>query len=96
MANILIVDDERITRQLLQKIIEKRGYTCLLAESAEEARALLEETPVDLLVTDVMMPRETGLDLVRYTLPKYPDMAVIMVTAVESTLFSEFAQSEGV
>ena len=96
MATILVVDDEQITRQLLQRIIEKRGYTCLLAESAKEARALLGEHPVDLLITDVMMPKETGLDLVRHILPKYPDMAIVMVTAVESDLFSEFAQSEGV
>ena len=42
MATILVVDDEQITRQLLHKIIEKRGYKCLLAESAEEARGLAE------------------------------------------------------
>lgn len=60
---VLVVDDEAVVRDATAMVLRHLGYTVQTVASAAEARAYLEETPVALLITDVMMPGETGLDL---------------------------------
>lgn len=83
MANILIVDDEMQIRDILKRTLIKKGYDCTLAASASEARQHLKEKNIDLVLCDVTMPGESGVDLARYIGTEYEDTAVIMVTAVE-------------
>ena len=61
--HILIVDDDRRIRQLLKKYLTDNGYRVTTAETAAEARQRLEGLAFDLIVLDVMMPGESGLDL---------------------------------
>jgi len=63
---ILIVDDEAGIRELLEKILRRHGYEVLEAGDGEEALAVFREHPgaIDLLITDVMMPRVGGPELV--------------------------------
>lgn len=63
--HILIVDDDRRIRELLKKYLSDNGYRASTAENAAEARAQLENLTYDLIVLDVMMPGESGLDLTR-------------------------------
>jgi len=60
---ILVVDDEEMLRRAAQRILEKNGYTVLVAEDGEEALALLRSKEVDLVFTDMMMPKLGGSDL---------------------------------
>ncbi len=83
-ASILIVDDEQPVRNLLAKILEQAGYSCKAAAGAAEARQCLNREAFDLILTDVMMPGETGIDLIRFISEAYPDTGIIMVTAVEN------------
>ena len=57
---LLIVDDERANRQLLEIMLEPEGYELLLATNGEEALAMMERQPPDLVVLDVMMPGMNG------------------------------------
>ena len=75
---ILVVDDEMPIRMLLQKILEANGYICRTAENAGHARELLDEKPSDLVLCDINMPGESGLDFIRFVLKAYPDTAAIM------------------
>src|ERR671911_622272 len=59
---ILIVDDEDQIRALLARLLGAHGYQCLIAESAAAARCVLEETDVSLVLSDVNMPGESGID----------------------------------
>jgi CheY-like chemotaxis protein len=59
-ARVLIVDDERANRQLLEIMLEPEGYELLLATNGEEALAMVERQPPDLMVLDVMMPGMNG------------------------------------
>ena len=62
-AHLLIVDDDRRIRELLQRFLAQQGYRVTLAASAEEALASLKNFSFDLIVLDVMMPGQNGFDL---------------------------------
>ncbi len=81
--DIMIVDDEESIRGLLSRILKMNGNECVLAGSAAVARDFLKETEYDLILCDVNMPGENGIDFARYALTEYPDMAIIMVTAID-------------
>jgi putative nucleotidyltransferase with HDIG domain len=80
---IMIVDDEEPIRQLLGRILKKDGNTCTLAADAKEARTFMKDQKFDLILCDVTMPGESGIDFIRYVLSEYPETAAIMVTAVD-------------
>ena len=61
--HILVVDDDRRLRDLLQRFLSESGFRVTVADSASQAREKLESFQFDLLVLDVMMPGESGLDL---------------------------------
>jgi response regulator RpfG family c-di-GMP phosphodiesterase len=83
MANILIVDDEFQVRDILKRTLEKHGHNCTLAADASEARNFLNKQAFDLVLCDVTMPGESGVDLAKYIGSEFENTSVIMVTAVE-------------
>ena len=93
---VLIVDDERPIRVLLQKILEANGYLCRIAENAAQARVLMSEQASDLILCDINMPGESGLDFIRHVLKAYPETAAIMVSAIGDPLLAESMLQLGV
>jgi len=79
-SHVLVVDDDRRIRDLLSRYLAQQGYRVTTAASALEARAKLRGIIFDLLVVDVMMPGESGLDFARWlrTLSETP---ILMLTA---------------
>lgn len=77
---ILIVDDEPALSKLISEILTLKGYKILCADSAAQALDLLAETPVDLLVSDVVMPEMDGYQLAEIVQEKYPTVKVQMVS----------------
>lgn len=80
-AHLLLVDDDRRIRELLSRVLQRNGYRVTLAGNAAEARTHLRSFEFDLLVLDVMMPGETGLDFaaaVRTT----SEVPILMLTAL--------------
>jgi putative two-component system response regulator len=88
---ILIVDDEDQIRTLLARLLGAHGYECVTAESAEAARRTLKEMPVALVLSDVNMPGESGIDFTREVLAQYPDTAVVMVTGMDDRRYADVA-----
>jgi putative two-component system response regulator len=83
-TQILIVDDEGPIQRMLGRLLEQYGYTCTLAGSAKEARRCLQEKEFALILCDVNMPGESGLDLVRYVLREHHHTAAVMVTGLDN------------
>ncbi len=83
MDAILIVDDEPQLRNLVRTILENAGYLCRTAENAAAAKEVMEQMQFDLLLTDLNMPGESGIDLIRYMKERYPLTAAIMVTVID-------------
>ena len=83
MSRILIVEDEKSMRDLLELMLRKQGYTVTTVDSAVAAKGLLESDAVfDLVVSDVSMPGGlSGLDLLRETRRLAPETAVVIMTA---------------
>lgn len=94
-AGILIVDDEEPIRRSLARLLERSGYVCTTASNGTEARQLLARGSFDLMLCDVTMPGESGFTLLAHVHAAYPDMAVIMVTAIDSPHTAEPANRFG-
>lgn len=80
MANVLIVDDERSIRTTLAEFIREDGHAVRTAESAVEALRAVDAESVDILVTDIILPGMSGVDLLRRVHATYPDTQVIVIT----------------
>lgn len=79
-ATCLIVDDEPRLRQVLMHLMRTDGFHCLEAGNGVEALAVLGREVVTLVMTDMQMPRMSGIDLLREVRSRYPDVAVVMIT----------------
>ncbi len=96
LKRILIVDDEEGIRRLLGYMLQAQGYETVLASDARDARVKLAEQTFALILCDVNMPGESGMDLVRDILQQYPHTAVIMVTGLDSSVLANAALEIGV
>jgi putative two-component system response regulator len=81
-VDCLVVDDEPRLRQVLAHLMRNSGYHCLEAADGAEAIGVLERQPVSLLLSDMRMPRLDGVELLRHVRTRWPDTAVVMITAV--------------
>lgn len=78
---ILIADDEASLRKVLSAMLRKEGYHVLTASDGLEARDLLNTNTVDVLLTDLRMPKLDGMSLLKDTLEKHPQTPVVLLTA---------------
>jgi DNA-binding NtrC family response regulator len=80
-AHLLIVEDDAEMRDLLRKVLEKEGYRVSVAADGHEALALPLQTAFDLVVTDLLMPDDGGLELLQAIRESHPTLPVIIITA---------------
>ena len=80
-AHILIIDDEKNYLLVLQTLLEDEGYTVTALSDPETALAFLQESEVDVVVTDMKMPRITGLDVLEPVKKQWPYIPVLIMTA---------------
>ncbi len=88
---LLVVDDEEPVRRALQRILERNGYDCTTAHDASSARVALEEERFDLVLSDVNMPGQSGLDLVKSIVVQYPGTATVMCTGLDDAALARTA-----
>lgn len=84
MFNILVVEDDRDLRELFCTVLVDHGYTAIPAEDGEEALDILDRSYVDLIISDVMMPKMDGYELTKTLREANFMMPVLMITARES------------
>jgi PAS domain S-box-containing protein len=80
MARVLVVDDEKSIRITLGKFIEEGGHEVHTAEDVERALAKIQDMQFDVIVTDIIMPRIDGVDLLRKLHETSPNIQVVMIT----------------
>ncbi|WP_319524858.1 sigma-54 dependent transcriptional regulator [uncultured Desulfosarcina sp.] len=81
---ILAVDDNRNALEIIRRILAQSGYEVLICEGVPDAVNLLNDQRVDLVITDMKMPKHSGFELVRHVSENFQDTAVIMVTGYPS------------
>jgi CheY-like chemotaxis protein len=87
---VLIVDDEAPIRRFVDRVLRDAGYETTTASDGPEAMQLAEKLrPLDLLVTDLMMPQMTGDELARRMRQAEPGLKVLYLTAYSDKLFGE-------
>ena len=80
--HVLIVDDEEMIRDLLCSALSQETYVCHQAANVDEAFLLLNKQPVDLVISDIMMPGRSGVELLRDLKNIDQNIAVLMITGL--------------
>ncbi len=83
MARILLVDDEKVARTLYGDFLTAAGHEVVAVGSLPEARAALARERFDIVVTDLLLPEGNGMEILRRTKESFPDVEVIVITALD-------------
>ncbi|MCX8084158.1 MAG: sigma-54 dependent transcriptional regulator [Calditerrivibrio sp.] len=84
MPTILIVDDEKSFREVLEILFTAEGFSVLLAKNISEAKNILDRFEVDIVLSDLVIGKESGLDLARYAKDKNMSIPFLLITAYAS------------
>lgn len=85
MFNILVVEDDKELRDLFCAVLSDHGYTAIPATDGEDAFDIMESSYIDLVISDLMMPRMGGIEMTKALRESHYDMPILMITAKEST-----------
>jgi DNA-binding NtrC family response regulator len=88
---ILVVDDDDSVRVVLARLLRTQGYTVQQAADAREARRILESETPDLVISDIVMPGESGIELRRAIARRWPAVPVILISGYSAEGPAEFA-----
>jgi len=92
---ILLVDDEAAMLRTVARLLERQGYECTTANSAEEAKSILVDRQFSLVLSDMNMPGRSGLELLEEIVMAESDTAILMVTGVDDREIAERALTLG-
>jgi CheY-like chemotaxis protein len=95
-ASILVVDDNPSMAKTLADIMSVKGFEVYAAHSGLEALEILQSQPIDILLTDVIMPEMNGVELYRATRKRYPKLATILMTAYAADDLIHQGLAEGI
>lgn len=79
-ATILLVDDDVVILKFLRKVLEKEGHACQTVTSVRDAKKLMEKTSFDLLITDMKMPGESGIEILKHASDFFPQTGRVLLT----------------
>jgi two-component system response regulator PilR (NtrC family) len=85
MASVLVVDDERSMRDYLEILLRKNGYEVQTAPNLGVAKPLMESGGIDLVITDIKLGSESGLDLVAFVSERKLGLEIMVITAFSTT-----------
>ena len=80
MSSILIVDDEEDIRDALTMVLEGAGYDVMVVSNGNEAVELQREQPVDLIITDIIMPEKDGVSTIKELRQEFPGIRIIAIS----------------
>ena len=86
---ILIVDDDPDVRLFSQAVMEENGYNPVMAENGKEGEEMIRKDPPDLIILDVLMPKESGIRLYRNmkTSKKFKNIPIVMLSGIAEKSF---------
>ena len=89
---ILVVDDDKSIREVIQEAIIHFGYDCSIAEDGVEALKVLEQKNVDVVITDILMPNMNGIELTKAIKEKYDCDIIIMTGFVKDYTYEDIIE----
>jgi CheY-like chemotaxis protein len=80
MPRVLVIDDDDQLRRLLRLMLEREGYEVWDAPNGKEGLKRVHEAPMDLVITDLIMPEKEGIETIRELLREFPNMKIIAMS----------------
>lgn len=80
MATVVLADDDELVRYALVRLMESEGHTVLEANNGIQAEAILERETVDILVTDIIMPEQEGIETLIKVRANHADLPIIVIS----------------
>ena len=80
MSRLLLIEDDVSLRRMLAQILTRNGYTVSEARNGRVALQVLAETPIDIVVTDMIMPEMEGVETIRYLRREYPAIKIVAIS----------------
>ncbi len=80
MPKILLVDDDKLIREMLQNMLEKEDYATELASDGDEAIRMFHKFKPDLVVTDIIMPEKEGIEIIQQFLRENPAVKILAIS----------------
>jgi DNA-binding NtrC family response regulator len=96
MTKILIIDDDEEDRTILGEYLESAGYLCTYAADAAAARKILRNKKFPLILSDIHMPGESGLDFMKWALSENPETVGLIMSGLLTREIEKKAASIGV
>jgi|WetSurMetagenome_2_1015567.scaffolds.fasta_scaffold38932_2 putative two-component system response regulator len=93
--NVMVLDDEKPIQRTLGRLLKFNGYPYSLASDTNEARSILKMQDIALILCDVNLPGESGMEFIKHVSNEYPETAIIMVTGSDDTELAEAALDMG-
>ena len=90
-AAILVDDDDDPVRVMLARLLRTQGYSVSQAKDADNARKVLDAQRPDLVISDIVMPGESGIELRRTIAGRWPELPVILISGYSAEGPAEFA-----
>ncbi|MDV7339613.1 response regulator [Terasakiella sp. A23] len=95
MTTILVIDDEELARFTIREVLESEGFNILEAEDGEKGLAVFHATPVDLIITDIIMPHKEGVETIIELKQEAPDLKIIAISGGGRTRNLDFLKLAG-
>ena len=80
MARILVIDDEAPVRNMIRQTLEREGYEVADAGDGRQGMAQLRRQPVDLVITDILMPEQEGIETIRMLRKEFPQIKILAIS----------------
>lgn len=90
--HILVVDDEEDIREILQRTIERAGIHCAVADTTEKAKIILAENTIDVVITDIVMPGASGIDLLEFVNEHHQADVIVMTGFTKGLKYEEIIE----
>lgn len=94
-ARILVVDDEPAIRKFFRMALERRGYEVREAGDGREAMDLLEGDTFDLMITDLVMPEQEGIETIQVVRRRFPSMKIIAISGAHEGVYLRMTRPLG-
>lgn len=98
MAKILLVEDDELVRDMLAQVLKRASHEVECAANGEEATELLQKIHPDIMVTDIIMPKKSGITLISEVRNKHPNMEIIAISGggrLDPTGYLDLSESLG-
>jgi DNA-binding NtrC family response regulator len=80
MSQILIIEDDQQMREMVKQMLQRAGHTAIGAGDGHEGMQIVHEQAIDLIITDIIMPEQEGLETIMQVRRDYPNIPVIAIS----------------